>query len=359
MLKSVVIENYKGLEHLEVPNMAYFNLVGGRNDVGKSSLLEAIFAYFDRVNPTALFSHLGWRGITTVAGTPENLWGPAFSQFDLSRIMSIAGTDTNGITDIVTFRLDRNHVRPTAFTPFTGGVANIGTLKSEPGQVALAVRAKRGTKTLQETFVTFNAGGFSATGSIQESQAAQAAYLTIPGRLNDANGPIRLTQLDSEGKTDQVLAAAKLIEPRVEGLSVGAGLNGTTFINVAIKDLPKKVPLSYLGSGVSVVVNAVLAILTAPGGMVLLDELEVGIHHSSLEIVIKALSEAAFSSKCQVVATSHSYECIRAAFNVFEQFDEKRFAYHRLERNKESRVVAKTYPKEALAYALDSEWEVR
>lgn len=342
-----------------MPSLAHFNLIGGKNDVGKSSLLEALFTFYDRANPAALFGHLGWRGIATVAVDPQSLWGPAFTGLDLSKQIRISAVDRNGTKTDLTFRVDNNHVAPTAFTPYNNGALNKGTLQNQSALSALAVRASRPDKVLQETFVSFGPQGFSAQGTISESISVQAVYLHLQGRLNDTNAPMRLTQLDSINRKDEAVAFAKLIDERVQDLSVGVTQTNSPYIAVTAEGMARKVPLGYLGSGVAVAVSIGLAILNSPNGTVLIDELEVGIHHTSLKKFIKTLSDVAFEKKCQIFATTHSYECINAAFSVFKDQDERRFSYSRLERNKQSKVIAKTYPKDTLAYALESEWEVR
>lgn len=43
-MKSIVIKNYKNIKDLSIDSLAPVNLIVGRNNVGKSTLLEAIYA---------------------------------------------------------------------------------------------------------------------------------------------------------------------------------------------------------------------------------------------------------------------------------------------------------------------------
>ena len=45
MIKSLKIKNFKNLNGLEIPKLSQINLISGKNNVGKSSLLEAIAIY--------------------------------------------------------------------------------------------------------------------------------------------------------------------------------------------------------------------------------------------------------------------------------------------------------------------------
>ena len=47
MMQSLKIRNFKNLSGLNIPKLSRINLISGKNNVGKSSLLEAIGVYVD------------------------------------------------------------------------------------------------------------------------------------------------------------------------------------------------------------------------------------------------------------------------------------------------------------------------
>lgn len=48
ILDSLEIRNFRGFNHLQIERLARVNLIVGKNNVGKSSLLEAIELYARR-----------------------------------------------------------------------------------------------------------------------------------------------------------------------------------------------------------------------------------------------------------------------------------------------------------------------
>ena len=80
-----------------------------------------------------------------------------------------------------------------------------------------------------------------------------------------------------------------------------------------VKDDKQRVPLLYMGDGMGRLASILLAISSAAGGGVVIDEIENGIHHSCLEALWSVIFQAAAQSKTQVFATTHSYECIEAS----------------------------------------------
>ncbi len=359
MLRSVTIEHYKGIKKLNVERLAPFTLVGGRNDVGKSSFLEAIFLFFDRQNAGALISHLGWRNAGPIDATPETLWGPAFYNMDTETPIIITTVDHSNVTRDVRYRLVKDHIFQQNFQPFAISAPEKPTLQTQSsGQAAIGVLAKQGTQTLQDTYVSVGIGGITQMGTVQRSENRPAIYLSS-SRIIDTGAAARLSRLISENNAQQIIDAARLIDPRIKNLNVGAVVTGTSFIMAEVEGMPKWVPLSFLGAGIGLVVNIALAVSTVPNGTVLIDELEIGIHYSALSSVVSAISEIAYKNKTQIIATTHSYEFIKSTFQVFKDHKADAFTYLRLERNVQGDVMAKVYPNDALEFAIESEWEIR
>jgi len=359
VIRNITIEHYKGFKKINVNGLTPFTLIGGKNDVGKSSFLEAIFLFFDRQNPSALLSHFGWRNVGVVDATPDSVWDSAFYKMDTTHPISISTTDQNGTSSVVSYRFVPDHNAQQNFQPFQVSKPEGTTLQTQAtGQAAVAVRAKQGAHVLQDTYVSVGIGGITSNGTVHRHETRQAIYLSS-SRIADAGAPARLSSLIAQKKLPQVIEAARLVDPRLRSLAVGARVNGTSYLMAEVDGMPNFVPLSLLGAGIGIVVNIALAVASVPNGTVLIDELEIGIHHSALPNVLEAISRVAFSNKTQIIATTHSYEFIKSAFSVFNAKNPDRFTYFRLERNKEEDVTAKIYPSEALEFAMTSEWEVR
>jgi predicted ATPase len=118
-------------------------------------------------------------------------------------------------------------------------------------------------------------------------------------------------------------------------------------------------PLALMGNGLRRLTTLLLTVLTSGDGIVLVDEIETGLHHSMLPGARRAIASAAKRASVQIVATTHSYECVRAAREAFEG-SAATFRLHRLERRRsDGKIVAKMYDDEAFAGAMNAELEVR
>ena len=59
MITKLSLENFKGFKYLEVPETSTITLIGGQNNIGKTSLLEGIFLFYDVGNPGDVYAPSG------------------------------------------------------------------------------------------------------------------------------------------------------------------------------------------------------------------------------------------------------------------------------------------------------------
>jgi AAA15 family ATPase/GTPase len=122
--------------------------------------------------------------------------------------------------------------------------------------------------------------------------------------------------------------------------------------------LNRLLPLPQMGDGMTRLAEIILAIGNAPNGIVLVDEIENGIHHSTMSNIWRTIDKASQLFNTQVFATTHSIECIKAAHNAFKENGAYDLKVHRLERT-DAKVRALTYDKDELEAAFEIKLEVR
>jgi AAA15 family ATPase/GTPase len=113
-----------------------------------------------------------------------------------------------------------------------------------------------------------------------------------------------------------------------------------------------------MGEGVAKLLSIILAIANAKDGIVLIDEFENGLHYSVMQKIWEGVGRAAREFNCQVIATTHSYECLEAAYNGLPSNMQKDFTYLRLDRI-DSQTKAKVFDYDMLKIAINANLEVR
>ena len=90
----------------------------------------------------------------------------------------------------------------------------------------------------------------------------------------------------------------------------------------------------------------------------LIDELDNGLHYSVLTETWQAIAGFSRKRNTQIVATTHSWECVRAAHSSFADTSHYDFRLHRLE-SEASTASMVSYDKTTLDAAIGSGVEVR
>ena len=164
---------------------------------------------------------------------------------------------------------------------------------------------------------------------------------------------VRLGQLRARKQGDLLTNALRIIEPRLRRVEDNSASGGPMIWgDIGLREI---VPLSAMGEGMTHIARIVLAISSVPGGVVLVDEIENGIHHSIMNRVWSALAEAAQQFDAQVVATTHSFECLAAAHAALA--DTLRF--HRLEQATDGTSRCVTFETEHVGAVVRHGLEVR
>jgi len=124
-------------------------------------------------------------------------------------------------------------------------------------------------------------------------------------------------------------------------------------------DLSSLIPVNLLGGGMANFLSVALAMLDSSNGVVLIDEIENGLHYSVLHKLWQAVFRWSQELNVQVFATTHSTECIRAFHtSLGATLFESEARLFRLERRDEN-CRAVEYSRADLAESLESNWEVR
>ena len=87
MIQKLVIENFRVLQSFQMEEICRINLISGRNNIGKSTLLEAMFLFMDHAAAESFMKITGFRG--SVINGNTSLWEPLFHQMDNERCIRI------------------------------------------------------------------------------------------------------------------------------------------------------------------------------------------------------------------------------------------------------------------------------
>ncbi len=132
---------------------------------------------------------------------------------------------------------------------------------------------------------------------------------------------------------------------------------------VQLRDLPRPVPLNSLGDGMLRVLQLTLKIFSAKNGILLIDEFENGLHYSTQEKIWTLLFEIAEKLNIQVFATTHSWDCIESFAKVAKNNETTEGVLFRVgkgaRKSNYGQVIATVFDKDELYNITQADVEVR
>lgn len=119
-------------------------------------------------------------------------------------------------------------------------------------------------------------------------------------------------------------------------------------------------PLPLLGEGLNRVLSVALAITIAPDGVVLIDEIENGLHWTVMRKIWEAISKYAEQNNTQIFATTHSWECIVSFQEALSELSREDISakLFRLEQ-KNDQIKAISYSLQDLEISVKQKIEIR
>jgi hypothetical protein len=173
------------------------------------------------------------------------------------------------------------------------------------------------------------------------------------GHLSQLWDSVALTSEENE-----VTDALRLIEPSIERIAfLGESRRPRSFF-LRLSGLEQRIPLGSVGDGLKRLLALALHLQSAKGGLLLVDEIDTGLHYTVLAKMWKLVIAAARRLDLQVLATTHSRDCVEAlaTVHVNDPGLTTEVLVHRVEKDECETVF---YAAEEIAIAAERRIEVR
>ena len=284
-----------------------------------------------------------------------NLWESLFYQMDMSRAMQVEmGLDGTLAT--------LKYVKDSSFIPIYNAAlpkdAMNDIIASAKLTYTLKFQYEKGNYAEEGHFIAGQAGILQDMTTNQENQTELMPYTQFINNrqmfdvvIIDYFGIIEMQQ-----KKQDVIDIMQMIDKNIQDIST-ISTHGQASLYVKTND--HLLPLNLMGDGTSKLLCLVVSIISHPNSIFLVDEIEGGFHYSMYPKLWEIIATIARKYACQIIATTHSYECIVGAIDGIESADRKHeFCYFRLNR-KGTRNRAYRYSGELLRIAIAEDMEVR
>lgn len=363
-LPSFSVHSFRAIRSLSLPEFGSVNLFVGKNNAGKSSLLEAIQLFSQRNSkliPAVVLevvrNHSDYRppGFTARKAEPE----PP----DLQAAVESAETlffgcfDDRPLESVSMFIESTASEQLTIELPWTSydepdeeQYAPVRPALIDPDNAFLTI-------TTEQAQIEIPLEWFLRRVAITRVGRRTPALLIPAAGLDSFRARQLWDSIAVSGLEDLVTDAVRSLVPDLEKILL-IGESGTRTVLCRLHGVARPVPIRSMGDGVNRVFGLAVGIAHARGGIILIDEVENGLHHTAQRDVWDSIFRLSERLHVQVFATTHSWETVVAFQRAANQSWMKGMLY-RLERDFDGHTRAERYTEQEVAIAAEQQIEVR
>jgi hypothetical protein len=366
MISSFHIENYRGFSRLDMADLGQVNLIVGKNNSGKTSVLEALHLLTSRGDIGALWQLLWRRGERFSA--PLDPQRPQ-AEVDISHLFTGHELHAGSRFELRT----KNHTPETSITFEVVEVNPKEQMELSDDlpvpfpRLALQISG-RPTPTVQNI-------PLSRQGGITPE------FMNSPHSTRRTGDPIPVQYVATESLNwteliglwnkiqltpheDLIISALKFLDSDLE--RIAAVVPAQQFFQITQrggfiikrKNHNQPVPIGSMGDGMWRMLSMAIAITQSKGGVLLVDEIDTGLHYTAMADMWRLIFAAAIEFQVQVFATTHSYDCVHSLATVCtpDMDPSHRVSIQRIEAGKPKAIP---YDETEIKLAAERKLEVR
>ena len=373
--KTLKIENFRGIKSLEINDLARVNLFVGKNNCGKTSVLESVFLLTGMSNPELMTRIANLRGVSP---THENDIRDVFYDLDCDKGFNLSTTQRGG---------GQETGRSLKVTPLYGSFpatqivpeAVRSQAEANGQRLAHLITADSATaQTLtgwQYDFSTFNPQKDYKVRVMMKPVQPNGAQFDVErhadysenlmGRFIHSKGerynPSLIDNMLNDKRKDVILDVLRPIEAKIEDIRIGS--EGMVLGDIGLDHF---IPINLLGDGLIRLLNILVSIDSTPKGLLMIDEIENGLHVSSIEQMWRVVLEQSQRCNTQIFMVTHSNDAIKGLERALRDYngglfnvEDEMVACYRLVKHADDETRAYRYSTEELGQALSSGTDLR
>ena len=405
MLKSLDIENFRSFKLFKLQPLGRINLLVGKNNSGKTSILEIIHLLCFPQNLRPLEEMLRRRGEYILEGNMQAVYGfdlcslfnghqpAAGSQFSAKATSIDVETDGLPSTQQLTVTLSSKNI-----SKYMQLLKSMGDLiqdtsdeetleenaKESPSVAELIRLLKNGEMKTLDLILRWskneNQQVWSSVQPLSEGNywLADNAKKSLLGTVSQ-HAPILFVASNSltikkmqdlfeqvvlKPEENLIYEALQIIDPNIQRLAPIAAIEEKTVTNnqngfvIQFKNNDKRLPIGILGEGIGRILGLILALVNVRDGILLIDDIDTGLHYTTMYKLWKLVWETANKLNVQIFATTHNSDCWQSLADITRQYDiqDDDITIHRIEKEVNKSIE---FTASEILIAADQALEVR
>lgn len=304
-IKKLEINNFRCFENFEISDFKAINLIVGKNNSGKTCLLESLFLIVGSTNPMLPDTINNIRGLDSSTTNLKYL----FHNCNLTSFpLFTAKFDNNSESEITlspTYSASNKE-------PFSFNSLSSATSQEIVGiELTLKIKNKPSpNKIIKNSYVISNQGEQRILSDYRNKMTA--AFIPA-NALETRSALLGYGELVKKKKEAAVLKILQQIEPKI--LEIHALPDGLFF---SYKDIDELIPCQIAGDGIRRIFNIITNIANETNNVILIDEIEAGLHYSAHSSLWKGIFSLCKALNVQLFITTHNIETLRSFKETLE-----------------------------------------
>ncbi len=351
--KNIEIKNFRGIDHLTIDDFSRVNIFLGQNSSGKTSVLECLLLMMGISNPD-LPQMLNSIRSRSYSGFPDLTY--IFHRLDLKTRPEISSelfdnSKRHLSLDLIYVFDEQSQVSlQNGQIPTSETKTFFNTLKMlfdvEFGQ----------QKNTYECSLTANQHGLISNKKLAEGYLEKNSVAFLPADLAAGNPANDLVELIKRRLKDAVTERLKNFDSRITTLEI---LNNVAY--VGLEGINQLMAVNMQGDGMRRYLNIVAASANPMNNILLIDEIDNGLHYSAYKKLWEAIFALATSTNKQVFVTTHSKETLHSLSEMLEEHTkyQQEMRLYTIENTKLEGLQAYKYTYGGLSDACENDIELR
>lgn len=354
-LNSLKIKNFRILEDVEVGRLGDVNLIVGKNNSGKSTVLEALLLLATGFHPeTVRFVNILKNG---------DKFGLTNSNEDhYSSIKSFLNSKISKSTSLETIFIgnEDKYLKFGYLDDFEK--EDIEDFERYQEIPYCHIEDKKTNSVFR---VVSNYGLFFDQNSITQKEWRSdfpCGYVsTSPMNINKL--AIEWDGIALTNDEELVLDMLKLVEPNIKKFAFLANDDSGIRVPYVLLGDTSRVSLHEMGDGVLRLLQIIMKVIKARNGFLFIDEFENGLHYSIQKKVWELIFELAQRFDIQVFATTHSWDCIESSAQVAKEREDTQGVLFRMgksvKKSNAGQLIVTVFDEDELYHLTKQKIEVR
>ena len=333
-IKNIEIKNFKCFKDFKAEGFGRVNLIGGKNNVGKSTFLEALY-----INTNTDQTKFFLNALLKIAMKRDNFF--------------LANSAKSGISFLKTIFYLKSIVSQRYKTNVLSYInTNKNQINFNFREDIVGLKIEYSINQENKDSVNISLNDIKSLFFDSELVTNPKVHFLRPMGLSNYNINKFYVNIQKLEKETQLNEKLNLFDKSIQKFKILDGepqvLSNEDYISV-----------TQLGDGIKKLINIFIAIYSAKDGTLFLDELDSGMHYTMIDELWEIILTISKEQNVQVFATTHSKECIESYARVAKKLEDEEITFIELGKNKEDELKAMVYSYDWFIDEVEQNHEVR